>query len=376
MKKPKVAFIHDYLVQYGGAEKTLEALLELYPGSDIFTGIYEPTHLSDFLNEQNIKGPRGGFFAKIQKFMTFLMPYVFENFDLTEYDLIISDGTAWPKGVLTTPEQLHISYIHTPPRFLYGYATSTPKRNAWYFKPFVSIIDFLIRIWDFYAAQRPDILLTNSKETQKRIKKFYRRDAKVIYPPVDVEVDPNIAETNTEIEYQNYYLMLGRLEAYKNFDFVITAFNKMQKNLVIIGIGAEEQRLKDLAGENIYFEGRASENRKNYLINNCEGLINPVKDEDLGIVPIEAMSHGKPVLAHKSGGHLETIKAGESGEFFDIYNQGKFIKEFQKFEENIKNQKYDAEKIRKSVEKFSKERFQQEMKEIIEKSWEDFQKRS
>ena len=150
----KVAFVHDYLSQYGGAEKTLEALLELYPTADIYTGLYNPKNLPETITSKNIIAPRNKLFLKLSKLLTFLMPVIFESFDLRSYDLIISDGTAWPKGVITSPNQLHIAYIHTPPRFLYKYSVETTKRNKWYLKPFVSVVDHFLRIWDFGAAQR------------------------------------------------------------------------------------------------------------------------------------------------------------------------------------------------------------------------------
>lgn len=376
MQKPKVAFVHDYLVQYGGAEKTLEALLEVYPDSPIYTGIYNTKRLSKFLNEQHIIGPQKGFFSKIQKYMTFLMPYVFENFDLSQYDIVISDGVSWAKGVLTTPDQLHISYIHTPPRFLYGYSVeSKQKRDLWYLKPFVRIIDFYLRIWDYYASQRPDFLLTNSYETQRRISKFYRRNAIVIYPPVDVFFEPSTTNRSSGRKIKKpYYVILGRLSAYKNFDLVIRAFNKMEKDLVVIGTGVEEGKLREMAGSTIHFEGSVSEERKHYLLENCLGVINPVEEEDLGIVPIEAMAHGKPVLAHKSGGHLETIQEDISGVFFEKLELEPFIKKFNEFEAKIASEKFNPDVIKDSVEKFEKERFQKEIKDYIDKTWNEFKK--
>ncbi len=369
MKKPKIALVHEYLVQYGGAEKTLESILELFPDSPIYTGLYDSKDLSEILNKQKIISPKNKILGKFQKYLTFLMPLVFESFDLRAYDIIISDGTAWPKGVLTTPDQLHISYIHTPPRFLYGYSVESQKRNVWYFKPFVAVIDFSLRIWDYYAAQRPNVLLTNSKETQKRIKKFYRRDAQVIYPPVETNYSANV---NDKVEYKDYYVALGRLSAYKNFDFLVRVFNKLDKTLVIVGTGAEESKLKLIANGNIKFEGRASEDRKNALLENCLGVVNSVQDEDLGIVPIEAMSHGKPVFAHKSGGHLETVIEGVSGMFFEDFDINSFSEKFKEFDKMIATNQFDAAKIKNSVVKFDKERFKQEFKQVVETEWEKF----
>lgn len=367
--KPKVALIHDYLIQYGGAEKTLEAIMEIYPQAPVYTGIYSPKGMTKLINSKNIYSNENKFMSKFPKYLTFLMPFVFEGFDLSEYDIVISDGSAWAKSVLTKPDQLHISYVHTPPRFLYGYSVESTKRRKWYFKPVVSIIDYLLRIWDYYAAQRPDFLLTNSIETQSRIKKFYNRDAKVIYPPVDI----NYSEINMDnVTFSNYYLALGRLAAYKNFDFLIKAFNENGKTLVVAGTGPEEMNLKALAKDNIHFTSRVNESMKHALIENCIGVINPVEDEDLGIVPLEAMSHGKPVLAHYSGGHKETIKAGVSGAFFENFDIKTFNTKLEEFEKNIKANNFDPKVIESSVTGFGKDRFQKELQEFVNSKWENF----
>jgi len=310
MKQPKIAFVHDYLLNYGGAEKVLEALLEMYPESPVYTSMHEPEKLSNAINKQKIICPETALFKKFPKYLTFLMPLVFENFDLREYDIIVSDSSAWSKGVITKPEQLHISYIHTPPRFLYKYSVESMKRSAWYFKPFVTVLDSLLRVWDRSAAQRPNYLIANSEEVRSRIKKFYGRDALVIYPPV--EIDVKNSGSPAEKNRAPYFLVLSRLAAYKNIDLVIRAFKNISTELWIAGTGREEERLKELAGPNVKFLGKVSESEKHSLIEGCLGVINAVKDEDFGIVPVEAMAHGKPVLAHKSGGHLETVTEGIS----------------------------------------------------------------
>ncbi len=347
----KVAIVVDYLIEHGGAEKTLEAIIELFPNAPIYTGLYNPQKMSASINKQKIIASQNSLLTRFSKYCTFLMPLVFENFDLREYDIVISAGHAWAKGVLTTPDQLHITYCHSPPRFLYGYSVATAKRNAWYFRPFVAVVDYILRMWDYTAAQRPDYIVCNSIEVQKRIKKFYGRNATVLYPPVDLA-------KNGAGSSGDYYLALGRLAAFKNFDFLITAFTKMpDKKLIIAGGGAEEQRLRALAGSNITLKGRVSEQEKAELLANCKGVINSVDDEDLGIVPIEAMSYGKPVLGHKSGGHLETIENWVTGMFFESFEVTEFVKTVEDFEKLIDNGEFDALKIRTSTEKFAKEKF-------------------
>ena len=370
MKQPKIAFVHDYLINYGGAEKVLEALLELYPIGPVYTSMYDPAKLSDTITGRKIICPQTALFKKFPKYLTFLMPMVFEDFDLREYDIVVSDSSAWSKGVLTKPEQLHISYIHTPPRFLYKYSVESAKRSAWYFKPFVTLLDSLLRVWDQGAAQRPNYLIANSEEVRSRIKKFYGRDAQVIYPPVDVVVEASSALKNTK----PYFLVLGRLAAYKNFDLVVETFRNISTELWIIGTGREEKRLKEMAGPNVKFLGKVSDTEKHSVIENCFGVINAVEDDDFGIVPVEAMAHGKAVLAHKSGGHLETVIEGVNGMFFEGGDVRELELKIKEFEQAIVDNKFDPKIIKGSVIKFSKQRFQNEMKAFIEEKWAEHQK--
>ena len=370
MKQPKIAFVHDYLINYGGAEKVLEALLELYPDGPIYTSMYDPAKLSDIINRRKIICPETALFKKFPKYLTFLMPMVFEDFDLRQYDIVVSDSSAWSKGVLTTPEQLHISYIHTPPRFLYKYSVESAKRSAWYFKPFVTVLDSLLRVWDHNAAQRPNYLIANSEEVRSRIKKFYGKDAQVIYPPVEIGVE----NTPNDKGGRPYFLIVSRLAAYKNIDLVLEAFRNIPTELWVAGTGHEEKRLKEMAGSNIKFLGKVSESEKHSLMKNCLGIINAVRDEDFGIVPVEAMSHGKPVLAHRSGGHLETVTEGVSGMFFEGEDVKELELKIKEFERAIQNNNFDPEIIKGTVAKFSKKRFQNEMRSFIEEKWMEHRK--
>ena len=370
MKTPKVALVHDYLVQYGGAEKTLEAIAELFPDAPIYTSAYNPKNMSELINSKTIITAKAlnKLFTGIpilSSYLTFLKPLVFENFDLSEYDIIISDSSAYAKGVLTKPNQLHISYIHTPPRFMYGYSVETTKRTAWYYKPFVTIVDHFLRNWDFAAAQRPDFLVANSNEIKGRIKKFYRRNSEVIYPPVELATTKEDPKWNGD-----YYLIGGRLVAYKNFDKVIKAFNQLIKlNLKVYSTGPEENNLKEIAGPNIEFLGRVSDHKRNELMQNCLGLINSVKDEDFGIVPVEVISYGRPVLAHKSAGHLETVIPGVSGMYFESFEIDDLVNSIKQFHQNIVGKKYNPEEIRETAQKFSKENFKNSFKDFVMEKW-------
>lgn len=374
MTNPKVALVHDYLVQYGGAEKTLEAISKLFPEAPIFTGIYKKDNLSDYLNSKEIitnSSRLNKLMGRLPKLFTFMMPTIFESFDLAEYDIIISDGTAWAKGVLTKPEQLHISYIHTPPRFLYGYTTESAKRDKWYLKPIIPYLDHFLRIWDFAAAQRPDYLIANSIAVQERIKKFYTRNSTIINPPIEKNIGIYSYTPKDNLQ-KPYYVALGRLSAYKNFDLLVEAFNILETPLIIMGTGNEEQRLKKKAKENITFMGRVTEEQKHQTLHNALGFIFPVENEDFGIVPIEAMLHGLPVLAHRSDGPTETIKENITGMFFEEINVEHFIDVMKEFDKKVRDNKFDKNKIITHANSFnSEEDFISKIHEFINEAWKE-----
>jgi len=373
MRQPKVVLAHEFLVQYGGAEKTLEAIAEIFPDSPIYTAKYNPKNISDFLRKREIIYPKG-LLNKISSKVCFLfsMPTIFESFDFRKYDIVISDGGTWNKGIITRPEQLHITYIHTPPRFLYKYSQESTKWEKPFFKPFYSYLINFIRVWDYIAAQRPDFILTNSETTRKRIQKFYGRDAKVIYPPVDLNIKTDKGLKKAVVPY---FVAVGRLSKYKNFDLLVETFNKVRFPLVIVGTGLEEDYLKQIAKENITFKGKVNDEEKHEIIENSCGLINAVEDEDFGIVPIEAMAHGKPVLAHKSGGHLETIVENENGIFFDDATVDCLSEKLVEFDKAIKERVFDREKIKNFAQKYSKERFKAELENFVREKWEELQKK-
>jgi len=393
----KVALVHDYLTEYGGAERVLEAIHELYPDAPIYTSLLDEKKFGEFEDVRGIKGFKG-----LTKAFTFFMPLVFENMDLREYDIVISDGTVWSKGVLTAPEQLHIHYCHTPPRWLYGYPGETDRRRLWYLQPILKPLDNWLRIWDFESAQRPDFIVANSKTVGERVRKFWRREAKVIYPPVEVNVrsgpapltqgptiprqaqdgppgrsltqDPRLADyflseakkaRFSSVARGSYYLVVSRLSAYKNIHLAIEACNKLNLPLVIVGTGREEERLKALAGKTVKFMDFVEEQELSKLYKECKALIFPVSDEDFGIAPVEAMSFGKPVVALRSGGVTETVVEGKTGVFFEEPTVGALVEVLEHFDDSI----YQRGDCIAQAEKFSKQRFQQQFKQFVEEKW-------
>jgi len=365
--EPKVSIIHDYLNQYGGAERTLEKILELFPDAPIYTGILDLKKLPDTFKKKKILTPNlNGIFKKFPKLFTFLMGNRFENFDLSEFDLIISDGTAWAKSVITEKNQLHISYIHTPPRFLYKYSSENTLRKKWYLKPLFAYLDFYLRIWDFTAAQRPDFILCNSIEVQKRIKKFYKRDATIIYPPVKIN-------KFKKVERENFYLTTGRLSSYKNFDLVIKMFNNLDKELILLGTGIEEASLKKLIkNKKIKLLGKVSDEVLEEYLSKAKGYIFPVKDEDFGIALVEALNHGTPALAHKSGGPLEILREDIDGLFFEEINLDSITEKFIEFDKKINENYFDRKKISEYTSRFDEKIFKKNLGEFIETKWNEF----
>jgi glycosyltransferase involved in cell wall biosynthesis len=370
-KNPRVALVHDYLNQYGGAEKTLEKIMELFPEAPIYTGILDLTKLPNKFETRNIKTPAMNFVLKrFPKLFTFLMASRFEDFDLSNYDLVISDGTAWAKSVITNSDQLHISYVHTPPRFLYKYSTESTLRKNILLMPLFAYLDFYLRIWDFSAAKRPDFLIANSKEVQKRIKKFYKRESIVIYPPVET------SRFDKANDVRDYYVISGRLSSYKNFDLIVELFNNIEKNLIVIGTGIEEKNLKNLAKKNIKFLGKVSNEELHETLSHAKGYLFPVKEEDFGIAPIEALSHGIPVLAHRSGGPLETIIENKDGLFFDEINLESLTSKFVEFDKKINENFFDRKEISERAQKFNEKYFIKNLSEFIEDKWNRFSEKN
>lgn len=385
----KVVIITDYLNVYGGAERTLESILEIYPGADVFTSLYDPSKFRDDSpirkagvisvfagswkdspwNKGNPLGrPLERLVSFFPKHFTFIFPYFFERLDLSGYDLIISLGTIWAKGVKTDPgRQKHIFYCLTPPRFLYGYPSETSKRNVWYYRPFTTVLDHWLRIWDFNTAQKPDEILVISEEVKRRVKKFYRRDCTVIYPPVVVSSRPRLAEPQGEAlkrGQKGYFLIVSRLAAYKGIDVAIKVCNELKLPLKIVGIGKEETRLKWLSkvtlDSRVEFLGFRSDEEIDELYGGACALIFPTPDEDFGIVPLEANAHGVPVIVHKSGGPLETLVEGKTAVYFENFEELKRI--LAGFDEN----KFNPADGIQNAQRFSKEEFQKRLKQVVD----------
>jgi len=366
----KIALVHDYLIQYGGAERVLESFCELFPRAPIYTLVYNKKILGSIFGKREI---RTSFLQKIpfsrseHHLFPILMPMAVEQFDLSHYDVIISDSASYAKGVITGPKTLHICYCHTPMRYAWDDCHKYAKEFYYpsFIKKTVPLGMNYIRIWDKLAAQRVDYFIANSNLVQKRISKYYKEQSKVIYPPLFLEHFKKSQEKTSA----DYYLMVGRLVPYKKFDLGIKVFNKLGLPLKIIGDGPQYKKLRRIAKKNVELLGGLESSSKELVdvYQNCKALIYP-QEEDFGLVPLEAMALGKPVIAYKKGGVVETVKEGVTGTFFnkqDELSLKKAIKRFEKME-------FNPQVIREHAKSFSKARFKQEILDFVENKVKEF----
>lgn len=361
--KLKIALVHDYLQWHGGAEKVLEALHEIWPEAPVYTSVYNPDTMPAFYKSWDIRTSfmqKLSWWSKFLKQYSFLYPMAFEQFDFSEYDIVISSSAGFAKGIITRPETIHIAYTHTPPRFQWGYVTSTREKLSkiytnWILPP----IDNYLRIWDQCAAKRVDYFVCNSREVQKRIQKIYRQDSTIINPPVEFN---RFADCN--FEKQNFYITIGRLERYKNFDLLIKTFNKLgpEYKLRIIGGGSDEDYLRSLANSNIEFMGRASDDDLTRLLCSAKAFIFAA-EEDFGIVMAESLAAGTPVIAYGKAGALEIVEENKTGVFFDNLTEESIVEAINKFE----GLQLDFDYCKGQTEKYSKERFKDEIFDFVSK---------
>jgi len=368
----RVALIHDFLTQFGGAERTLKVMHEIWPQAPIYTTFCDQKKLGKHFEGAKIyQSALAGWplIGRFYKAFSFLYPLIFESLNLKDFDVIISSSASFAKGVITKPHQLHICYCYTPPRFLYHYPTETSYRNNPVFQVLLAPLDQFLRLWDFWAAQRVDEFVAISETVKERIKKFYKRDSVVIYPPVSIGARCQVlgvSNGSTPNPYPlapSYFLVVSRLARYKNIDLAIKACNNLGLSLKVIGVGREENNLKKMAGSTIEFLGEANDEQLADYYQNCQAVIVPTSDEDFGLVPLEANSFGKPVIALRSGGMKEIVIEGKTGIFFENPTIESLLGVLRVWE---KGRKWDKEFMKEWAGQFSKERFQRKLREFVE----------
>jgi len=367
--EPRVAIIHDYLTQYGGAERVLELLLKIFPRADLYTlvrqrgdGLLEEHLNVDQAKTSFVQSLPGSPWGQFREYLGF-MPVAVENFDFTGYDILISSSSAWAKGAITDPRTWHLCYLHSPMRFVWDWYHQTLKEYPWPLRVFLKFLLSNIRRWDVMSSQRPDLIVANSREVQKRISKYYRRDSLVLHPAVDTEffVPQNDGGSS------DYYLVVSRLKPYKRVDLAVQAFNLTGRPLVVVGDGSEMKRLKKMARPNVRFTGKVSDRQLLDYYQNCRALIFPTL-EDFGLTPLEAQCCGKPVIAYGRGGALETVVEDKTGIFFYRQTVESLIGAVKRFEEA----RFDKDQIRKHAQKFNQNSFVRQLKQIVDREYAKF----
>jgi glycosyltransferase involved in cell wall biosynthesis len=362
----RTAIIHPWYLANGGAEQTVSALADIYPKADLFTLFYRLQDLPPNLHDRRVIASSINWLpAKYAIYRYFLpaYPLLFESLDLRGYDLVITSDSSVTKGVLIDQNAIQICYCHSPMRCLWDLYREYASKMSTFTRPAFTLGTHYVRQWDFSAAQRVDAFVANSFNVAERIKKFYARDSTVIYPPVETK------RGFLSGEHDDYYLSVGRLADTKRIDLLIAACNRLRRRLIVVGAGREEKRLKAMAGPTIEFPGRLSDDKLGRVYSRCRAVLFAAY-EDFGIVPVEAQSYGRPVIAYGKGGSLETIVAPHNR--FDLSPTGVYfasqtqtavenaILEFEQLESN-----FIPKEIQSHVRQFDSEVFAQRFSDLV-----------
>ena len=359
----RLALVHDHLIQAGGAEKVLKVFQEMWPDSPTYTLLYDKNKMSNEFGGRDIRTSflsRLPFALKKYQWYLPLMPAATEHYDLSDHNMILSSTSAFSKGVITHPGSLHICYCHTPTRYLWS-DTQEYVENLnlpGIVKKVLPAYLSRLRMWDKQAADRVDLFIANSETVRRRIKKYYGRDSEVIHPPVET------SRFSISQDPKTYYLIGGRLVAYKRYDIAVDAFTKLGIPLKVYGSGPAEADLKKRAGSNVEFVGRVSDQERDKLYQNCIAFLHP-HEEDFGITQVEAMACGRPVIALRRGGSIEAVEDHVTGEFIEEQSWEELADRVIHFDQR----RYDPEKIRAHALQFDTEQFKKKLKTFVEDKW-------
>ena len=343
----RIALVHDYFVQMGGAERVAEAMHDSFPSAPMYTTVALPQSLPGRLRTADIRtSPLQHLPSIDRRFRHYFMlyPFAVENFDLSQYDLIFSSSSGYAKGVRRRRNAIHVCYCHTPMRWVWRYDDYVARERFGKFaRTLLPAMLWPLRQWDLRAARQPNYYIANSRLVAQRIKRIYGREAHVIPPPIDV----NRFHMSNEID--DYYLVLSRLMPYKRIDLAIEACKRMNRRLIVIGDGPDRSRLEKLADDRIEFLGRQPDKIVNYYAARCKALLFP-GEEDFGMAPLEANAAGRPVIAYRAGGAVETVEEDVTGVFFDQASSLSLAEAIEKFE----GQRFDQYTLRRHAEKFDR----------------------
>jgi glycosyltransferase involved in cell wall biosynthesis len=361
MRPKRVAIVHDWLNQHGGAERVLEVLHELYPEAPVYTSIFDPAAMpAEYRNwkivtsfMQLLPGV-----AQHHQWYLPLYPLAFDSFDLSDYDLVVSNSSGFCHGVLTRADACHLNYCLTPPRFLWNFdayvereAVGAVMRAA--LRPLITVL----RVWDAAAAQRVDFFVGISRAVVARIRKIYRRDAWLLHPPVDT------GRFRPADRVEDYFLVVSRLVPYKRVDLAVGAANRLRVPLLVVGDGRDRPRLERMAGPTVKFLGRLPGDQVADLMARCRALVFP-GEEDFGIVPVEAMASGRPVIAYAAGGALDTVIENQTGILFREQSVEALAEAMARFRAD----EFDPEALRAFARQFDTAEFKRRFLELVDRA--------
>lgn len=376
MKERKIAIVYDWIDKWGGAERVLLTLHDLFPQAAFYTS-YVDLKTAPWAKDLGLKtsfiNSLPPFIKKSRIFSLPFYAYAFESFDFSNYDIVISVTSSFAKGIITKPPTKHICYLLTPTRFLWTYPDEYQQDK--FSRVATACFIKKLREWDFVTAQRPDFYAAISQGVADRCLKFYRKEARVIYPPFDIdhweqsEKKPDFSPSNVQcLEGKKYFLVVSRLEKYKRIDLAIDAFNNLGENLVVVGRGTEEKRIKRKARNNIIFINAVNDQELAELYKKAEALIMP-QEEDFGYVSLEAQFYGCPVVAYGKGGAVETLINGKTGIYFYEQQSQSLRNAVERLRSMSYNIKHSTKILgRKQAEKFNKERFKEEFVKLINRN--------
>ena len=363
-KNLRVALVHDWLVSYRGGEKVLQSIGKLFPSAPIYTLFYHAPELPEWFHQRDVRAPiLLNKLHSVRKILLPFLPSAIEAIDLKGYDLIISTSSCVAKGIIPPLGAKHVCYIHSPMRYIWDQRHEY-FRNIQSIPVVSSVLDLLLsqlRIWDVCSANRVDSFVANSQFVKQRVHRYYRRDSSVINPPVFL--DRFLKKNPTRKDQSDFFLTAGAFVPYKRFDLAIEACEKLGHKLVVAGGGPSERYLRSLAGDKTEFVISPSQEKLAELMAKAKGFIFPAV-EDFGIVSIEAMASGTPVIALKEGGSLDYLKPGENGLFFETQTVDSLISALQSF----KLDAFDLNRVVESTRRFSEERFLDEFRREVQRS--------
>ena len=364
----RVALVHDYLKEYGGAERVLQVLHELWPEAPIYTAFrVKDSAAGKAFKDAKIIESKFAWFIKHKNLFSplrFLSPWIWKSFDLSAYDLVVTSASWYiTRGFKVSPKTKVFCYCHTPPRWLYGYKTSVEWQRFWPVKVYGQILAHFLRLFDYQTAQQIDKFIVNSKNVASRVKKFYRRDSTVIYPPVEFK---KIKKASQGIKPQDFYLIVSRMVGAKGIELAIKAAAKAKVNLKIVGettgLTWLNKDLRKLQTKKIEFLGRLSDKKLYEVYAQCKAFLALAEDEDFGITVVEAMVAGRPVIAFRGGGYVESVTEGRTGIFLDDLKVESLVRVLKTFDPK----RFNPQDCQNQAENFSKERFKLKISKFIQ----------